>query len=301
MSIHALYGNPPLGLCELPQGAEQFSPLQPGSRSVEEIPAPLASVTLLAPPGTIERRYVIAKFLQALEPGAKAVALAPKDKGGSRLAKELKAFGCEIEEDARQHHRICVFSKPAAPTGLEEAIRDGAPRFSEELQLHTQPGVFSWDRLDIGSLLLLEHLPALAGKGADLGCGLGVLSRQVLQSKAVRELHLADIDGRAVAAARRNVTDGRAQFHWADLRTYAGLPTPLDFVVTNPPFHDAGAEDQALGLAFIKKCAGLLRTGGVCWLVANRHLPYEDLLRSSFAQVRLVVEKNGFKVYEAIK
>jgi 16S rRNA (guanine1207-N2)-methyltransferase len=256
---------------------------------------------MLAPPGTIERRYVLAKSIAALMPGAPGVALAPKDKGGSRLAKELKGFGCEVSEDARQHHRICEFTRPESPTGLEEAIREGAPRFSEELQLWTQPGVFSWDRLDAGSSLLLEHLPTLSGLGADLGCGLGVLSRQVLESKMVRQLHMADIDGRSIAAAKKNVVDARAEFHWMDLRTSTAIPSGLDFIVTNPPFHDGGIEDQSLGQAFIRKCAQLLRKGGVCWLVANRHLPYEEALGAAFSEVKLRAESNAFKIYEALR
>ena len=46
----------------------------------------------------------------------------------------------------------------------------------------------------------------------------------------------------------------------------------LDFVVMNPPFHDGGAEDKALGVAFIEAAARMLARRGACWLVANRHL-----------------------------
>src|SRR5690606_15710103 len=105
---------------------------------------------------------------------------------------------------------------------------------------------------------------------ADLGCGLGVLAHAVLRSPAVTALTLVDLDRRAVEAARRNVRDPRALVVQADVRTLAA-PTNLDFVVMNPPFHDAGAEDRALGQGFIATAARLLRPGGTCWLVANRH------------------------------
>jgi 16S rRNA (guanine1207-N2)-methyltransferase len=35
--------------------------------------------------------------------------------------------------------------------------------------------------------------------------------------------------------------------------------------------------------------------------VANRHLPYEDVLGAHFASVRTVAQAQGFKVIEAIK
>ena len=36
-------------------------------------------------------------------------------------------------------------------------------------------------------------------------------------------------------------------------------------------------------------------------MVANRHLPYEEVLADSFARVRKVAEKDGFKIIEAVK
>jgi 16S rRNA (guanine1207-N2)-methyltransferase len=159
--------------------------------------------------------------------------------------------------------------------------------------------VFSWDRLDPGSALLLGHLPSLAGRGADLGCGVGVLARRILESQAVTALALVDIDRRAVDAARLNVADPRAAFAWDDVRRLGVVPEELDFVVTNPPFHDGGAEDRGLGLAFIAAAAAALRRGGTLWLVANRGLPYEAALEAAFARVQRHAEAGGYKVYEA--
>lgn len=105
-------------------------------------------------------------------------------------------------------------------------------------------------------------------------------------------------------AARRNIDDARASFHWGDART-CPIPGPiagdLDFVAMNPPFHDLGAEDKALGQGFIRRSHQLLRKGGVAWLVANRHLPYEGVLTPLFAKVELKADGGGFKVYEARK
>ena len=98
-------------------------------------------------------------------------------------------------------------------------------------------------------------------------------------------------------AARRNLDDPRAELHWADVR-HAELGE-LDFVVMNPPFHDGGGEDRALGQAFIQRAAAALRKDGVLWLVANRHLPYEAVLGQAFARVTLKAEQGGYKVLEA--
>ncbi|HEY9233914.1 MULTISPECIES: class I SAM-dependent methyltransferase [Phenylobacterium] len=295
----ALYGHPPRDVIEPPAGAVQLSPLSPGSSDIANLQdGGLDEVAILAPPGAIEARYVLAQGLRVLRPGGELIAAAPKDRGGLRLKKILQGFGCKVSETSRRHHRICVVERPAELTGLEQAIAEGALRRLPS-GLWSQPGVFSWDRLDPGSDLLLHNLPPLAGAGADLGCGIGWLARQVLSSPQVISLALIDIDRRAVECARRNVEDTRASFEWGDVRSAAAKLSDLDFVVMNPPFHDGGQEDRALGQAFIKAAAGALRNGGSLWLTANRHLPYEAILAEAFKNVRPVADQGGYKVYEA--
>ncbi len=298
MSETFVYGAPVSALAAVQAGATQVSPLLPGADALEDLaPGNWTAGVVAAPPGTLERRYVLALSLRALAPGALLTALAPKDKGGSRLRKELEAMGCTVAETARQHHRICQARRPDA-LDLESFIAAGGPQRVDSLGLWSQPGVFSWDREDPGSRLLMATLPHLSGRGADLGCGLGILAHAVLISPTVTRLDLVDLDRRAVDAARRNVGEPRAAFHWADARTAPDLEG-LDFVVMNPPFHESGIEDKGLGQAFIQRARHLLRRGGVLWLVANRHLPYEAALSALFAQATLKAEAQGFKVFEA--
>ncbi|PPQ37865.1 16S rRNA (guanine1207-N2)-methyltransferase [Rhodoblastus acidophilus] len=299
MPFDNVFGAPPSELAELSPHVRQFSPLSPGAERLEEAVG-LDNVAMLAPPGAIERRAVLAMALRALQPGAPLLAMAPKDKGGGRLAKDLADLGCACVESAKRHHRICLTRNSGDAEAIEAAIRAGAPRLSETLGLWTQPGVFSWDRLDPGTALLADHLPQFSGRGADFGCGLGVLAHRILASARVKSLLMVDVDRRAVDLCARNVADSRARIVWDDVRRLK-KPEPLDFVVMNPPFHDAGRENKGLGLAFIERAAEVLRSGGACWLVANRHLPYEAALEEKFRSVAPVATAAGFKVIEAVK
>ena len=300
--LFGVYGAPPREVVEPITGAVQFSPLAPGSQPLEDLAeGALDGISLLAPPGTVERRYAMALSLRALSPEGRLTIAAPKDKGGSRLRKELEAFGCVVNEDSRRHHRICTVRKPTTPEGLDQAIADGARRFHDGLNAWTQPGVFSWDRVDPGSALLARTMTPLAGKGADFGAGIGFLSQAALKSPKLESLLLIDADRRAVEAAKRNIDDPRVTILWGDVRTVVIAPGSLDFVIMNPPFHDGGAEDKQLGQVFIRRAADVLRRSGTLWLVANRHLPYEKVLAEVFRTAPSRADTGGYKVFEARK
>ena len=117
--------------------------------------------------------------------------------------------------------------------------------------------------------------------------------------REARQPSSVELDRRAFDCARRNVEDPRVSVEWADVRKVAEPLADLDFVVMNPPFHDGGAEDRALGQAFIRAASSALRKGGTLWLTANRHLPYEAVLNEAFKVVKPVADAGGFKVYEA--
>lgn len=196
----------------------------------------------------------------------------------------------------KAHGRIFAGRVGADRLGdLSPPVMMAAPGF------RTAPGVFSADGIDRGSALLAAALPAaLRGKVADLGAGWGWLSAQILARDGVTALHMVEADHTALQAARANVTDDRAQAHWADATAWPA-PVPLDAVVMNPPFHTARAAEPALGQAFIAAAARMLAPQGALWLVANRHLPYEASLDTLFTEWRMLDSPPGFKVLHATR
>lgn len=160
----------------------------------------------------------------------------------------------------------------------------------------TAPGVFSADGIDRGSALLAGVLPAdLSGRVADFGAGWGYLAQVALTRPGISEMHLVEADHVALDCARANVIDSRARFHWADVGAWQS-PEPLDHVLCNPPFHVTRRADPAVGRAFLAAAARNLGPRGRLWLVANRHLPYEDPLSELFGQVTETGGDAAFKI-----
>ncbi len=272
-----------------------------------------ALVLLLPPRQRDEARATMARALQRSAPSGIVVASMSNSEGArtgqSDFSRLVDPVSCISKNKCR------VFWAAAEPGALNRELIDewavlDAPRPIADGRFLSRPGLFAWDRIDPASQLLAEHLPSsLAGKGADLGAGYGYLSDAVLRCcPGVVSLHLYEAEARALDLARLNLAQSetrgyrspaRPEFFWYDVT--AGLPHRYDFIVCNPPFHHHGrADSPALGRAFIKAARDVLGPGGQFWLVANRHLPYETALASSFATHRVVIERQGFKVIEAV-
>lgn len=233
---------------------------------------------------------------ERLAPGGMLVLDGQKTDGVEPVVKALKgAFG-SVEALSQGHGKLVWLTVTGTLPDAVAAWPDLAPSEGPAGWM-TAPGVFSADAIDPGSALLCDHLPPLSGTVCDLGAGWGVLARAALAaSPAITRLDLVEAEAAALACARLNVPDPRATFHWADALQARGS---YDAVLMNPPFHAGRAADPALGQAFLRTAARLLKRTGVLALVANRHLPYERVLDDLFAQVETRADAGGFKVIHA--
>ncbi len=257
-----------------------------------------------------EARYWIALALYALKKDGLVLMAASNDAGGGRLLGWAKEAGLVPESLSKNRARVVwSFKNNNLSPILEAWLEEGRPQYllSDSGQAFlSQPGLFGWDKIDEGSHLLAEHLPVLKGRGADFGCGYGYLSRLILEKNAdIQTLYAIDADCRAIDRARENISilNHRAEFVflWEDLSKFVPSLPPIDFIVMNPPFHIGKKTDNALGRSFIKTAAHHLKKGGVLWMVANVHLPYESELADQFQTVRTVLQKDGFKIFHAVK
>ena len=165
----------------------------------------------------------------------------------------------------------------------------------------TAPGVFSADGVDPASRLLADALPEKIGAAVgDLGAGWGYLSARLLEREGIKTLHLVEADHAALSCARANISDPRAQVHWADALDWAA-PERLDAVVMNPPFHTGRRAEPDLGRGFIAAAARALAPSGRLWMVANRHLPYETHLQTHFAESGEFGGDGRFKLLRAAR
>lgn len=256
-----------------------------------------AAAIICIPRSRALARDLVARAAALVPTGAPVWVDGAKTDGIDTLLRDLKARVPLPDPFAKAHGKAAMFAAPG-PEAFADWLapdRQPAPGFT------APPGAFSSDAPDPASVLLAGALRAkLKGRVADFGAGWGYLAAAVLSHPCVTECHLVEADHAALEAARRNIADDRARFHWADARRFVA-EAPFDAVVTNPPFHEGRAADPGLGAAFIAAARRVLSPGGTLWLVANRHLPYEPALKTAFREVEEVAGTGAFKVMRATR
>ncbi|MEZ4658787.1 MAG: methyltransferase [Caldilineaceae bacterium] len=225
-------------------------------------------------------------------------------------------FGACAVPAYRKGCRVGMAMKAAAPDPLPPAFQepylahDYFSNFAVRVlgttyPICSLPGVFSWDRLDRGTQLLIENMQiAPQDRVLDLGCGVGIVGIVAAHWAHWGVVHMVDGDVNAVEAAQESVRANElhncsvqlsdcAQAVRQDLHDPADK---FDVIVTNPPFHQGQATQSAMALQFVADAAALLKSNGRFYLVANRFLNYEEPLRQQLGKVETVYQDKQFKV-----
>jgi len=145
------------------------------------------------------------------------------------------------------------------------------------LRLETDSGVFSPDRIDPGTRILLETVPPPPPTGTllDLGCGYGPIALTMAARSPQATVFGVDVNDRAVALAECNAKAAgldNVRFCSAD-ELDPGLR--FDAIWSNPPIRIGKAALHDLLLTWLSR----LSPGGNAHLVVQKHLGSDSLHR----------------------
>jgi 16S rRNA (guanine1207-N2)-methyltransferase len=241
----------------------------------------------------------IAEAIERVAPGAPVIVAGSKDDGIDSLRKRINALA-PLDSHLPKHHGVAFWFRQGDSEAVA-TLRAGNPGLVVEGGFKTAPGMFSFDRIDAGSKLLVASLPDdLKGNVADFCAGWGYLAAEALQrSRSLTALDLYEADFEALEAARMNVHGAvEPRFFWIDLLAEA-VERRYDAIVMNPPFHSGRAAEPGIGAGMIRAASKALKPGGRLFMVANRQLPYEQVLSASFASHAEIARDGLFKVLSA--
>ncbi len=176
-----------------------------------------------------------------------------------------------------------------------------------DLTICNHANVFSRDSLDIGTRLLLQHLPEDPDyrKLIDLGCGNGVVGLILAKRLPEAEICFVDESFMAVASARENFERAfggqrPAEFVAGDCLT-GFAEESADCIVCNPPFHQQHAIGDHIAWQMFQQAHKVLCKGGELRVIGNRHLNYHQSLRKLFGNWEPVVSNAKFVIIKAVK
>lgn len=167
------------------------------------------------------------------------------------------------------------------------------------LRLVTDSGVFSADRVDPGTRVLLESVPAppAAGDLLDMGCGYGPIALAMAVRAPDATVWAVDVNERAVDLCARNAqAAGLSNVH---ARRPERVPEETRFAAiwSNPPIRIGKPALHELLTGWLSRLA----PDGYAYLVVHRHLGSDSLHRWLERQgrpARRRASRSGYRVLE---
>lgn len=243
----------------------------------------------------------IVEAIERVAPGGLIVVAGGKEDGIDSLRKRIDEL-VPLEGHLPKHHGIAFWLRRPVDLAAAEKLRTANPVALIEGRFRTAPGMFSFDRIDAGSKLLVDNLPKdLRGNIADFCAGWGYVAAEVaVRSPGLTGLDLYEADFDALEAAKGNIgqTDFEPGFFWIDLLSEP-VERRYDAIVMNPPFHRSRAAEPEIGAGMIQAAGKALKPGGRLFMVANRQLPYEPVLKAVFSSHAEIARDGMFKVFSA--
>ena len=302
-------------LADLPEGQgwswhageyEQLSQCFP-ERCVFSTQAPTAeySAGVLFLPKSRELTEYLLQELAAKVPSGLLFMVGEKRAGAERAAKQLAAFGRTSKIDSARHCQLwrCeVSDTPQAPSldALSKAFTVSAAE--QSIQVCSVPGVFSHGRLDLGTQLLLECLGDLPkGHYLDFGCGAGVVGSFLKKTYPSSQVTMLDVDAFAVHSSQLTLAANQLEATTIEGDGIHAAPKQLAAIISNPPFHQGVHTQYETTETLLREAAEHLQPGGELRIVANSFLKYQPLIEQHLGPCTVLAERNGFKVYRAIR
>ena len=157
-------------------------------------------------------------------------------------------------------------------------------------------GVFSKDRIDFASKLLLETYFENGKKNInvlDVGCGYGFIG--ITLSKIMNSnVDMIDVNKRAVHLSNINIKNNNANVNAFISNIYENINKKYDCIITNPPIR-AG---KSVYMNIIENAAEYLTDDGELWFVMNKDHGAKSTIEKikNVYDVNVVSKSKGFFV-----
>ena len=112
------------------------------------------------------------------------------------------------------------------------------------LKFETNSGVFSKERVDFGTNVLLNSLPSLDGVKSvlDVGCGVGIIGICIKKAYPNTSLTMVDINERCIELTSKNSNENAIDAEVILSDMYEKVEGMFDLILSNPPIRAGKAK-----------------------------------------------------------
>lgn len=170
-----------------------------------------------------------------------------------------------------------------------------------DLRFTTDSGVFSKDKVDYGTNVLLTSLPPMEGKILDLGCGYGPIGITLARLNPNSEIVMIDINQRAVDLAKMNIEQNGINNAWAlQGNGFENLEETFNAIISNPPIRTG----KKVIYSLFEESARHLENGGSIYLVIQKKQGAKsamDKLNEIYGNCQVINKKGGYWILHSVK
>lgn len=171
----------------------------------------------------------------------------------------------------------------------------------KKYNLYSDNGVFSKDKFDYGTRLLLDSIDIskLSGNVLDLGCGIGVVGIILGTINKNINIDMIDINERAISLVRDNLTLNKVKANVFSSDVYSNVNKKYDYIITNPPIR-AGKE---VVRKFLFGGYDYLNDNGMLYFVMRKDHGVKSMIKEleSKYNVTIVNKDKGFYIVSLTK
>jgi len=164
----------------------------------------------------------------------------------------------------------------------------------------TSSSVFSKDKIDLGTNLLIKESKITDAKILDIGCGYGVVGIVLKTLYPKADITMSDVNERALLLAQHNCTLNSVEIKTIKSHLFDNIKEKFDIILSNPP-QSAG---KKLCFDLIQQSYGHLSKKGVLQLVARPSRGGRSLagkMKEVFGNVTIIGRKSGYSLYYSEK
>lgn len=140
----------------------------------------------------------------------------------------------------------------------------------KKFKVYTDNGIFSKEKLDYGTKLLLENITEnnLEGQILDLGCGYGIIGIILASLYPNLSVDMCDITERAISLSKENIKNlNLINVNVFKSNIYDKIDNKYNYIITNPPIR-AGKE---ILKEFLFGAKNHLKEKGELWFVMRKN------------------------------